>query len=316
MLINEIDIDTIMLSLAGSHLYGTSTPDSDIDIRGVCFSPINNLLGLDGFEQYDFHSETHIKFDGVYVVSGITPKPIDGLSSSDITIYSLQKFAKLCLDANPNIIELLFSMNGHSLLEYSMDWNDILRNKKLFLSQRSRHTFSGYAFSQLNRIKVYTKWRDDPPQKPDGREHGLTQTDEGGYLWTNSNLKNAYDNKLKEFQHYTEWLTNRNPKRRELEEKYGYDTKHASHLVRLILEGIELLTTGEIKLPLKDEYLKVIMDVRNGLWEYDKLIKESERGFEWLKNAHSSLPNKPDRKKVNELIINMELKRIGDNLCL
>lgn len=298
MIINGTDIDLIFLSLAGSHLYGTNTPDSDIDLRGVCFSPIENLLGLEGFEQYDFHTNTKI-----YLWKQLPP-----LESDDITIYSLQKFAKLCADGNPNIVELLFSKD--STYYASHTWNQISAMTDLFLSQKVRHTFSGYAFSQLSRIKTYTKWKEKAPEKPNPDDYGITQNDKGGYDWTSSILKNTYDNRLKEFQNYTEWLTNRNPYRRRLEEEFGYDTKHASHLVRLILEGVELLSTGKIILPLKDETRRIILDVKEGKWEYDKLIQESEKGFDWLKNMPSSLSMKPDRKAINELVIRMELDRI------
>lgn len=312
MNINGIDIDIISLSLAGSHLYGTNTPSSDVDIRGVCFSPIEKLLGLDGFEQYDFKTETSIEaFAQIETNDFGSMRTI--YVSDDVTIYSLQKFAKLCLDSNPNIVELLFTRVKKSLLDYDTPWLDIIKNRKYFLSQKARHTFSGYAFSQLKRIKTYTKWMEKAPEKPDPTEFGITQTDEGGYLWTNSNLKNQYDNRLKEFQNYSEWITNRNPKRKELEERYGYDTKHGSHLARLILEGMELLETGKITLPLKDEIRKVVCDIRDGKWEYGRLLEESEKGFNFLKNVYSDLPNKPDRNKVNKLIISMELERMNQN---
>ena len=40
------------------------------------------------------------------------------------------------------------------------------------------------------------------------------------------------------------------PKRPELIERYGYDTKDASHALRQALQGIELATTGTIQLPM------------------------------------------------------------------
>ena len=37
--------NTIHQVVAGSHLYGTARPDSDIDVRGVCLAPTETLLG-------------------------------------------------------------------------------------------------------------------------------------------------------------------------------------------------------------------------------------------------------------------------------
>lgn len=44
--------NTIHRIVAGSHLYGTARPDSDIDIRGVCLAPVETLIGLSQFKQY------------------------------------------------------------------------------------------------------------------------------------------------------------------------------------------------------------------------------------------------------------------------
>jgi len=41
----------MFLVYGGSHAYGTSTPTSDIDIRGCAFNRKQELLGLSSFEQ-------------------------------------------------------------------------------------------------------------------------------------------------------------------------------------------------------------------------------------------------------------------------
>jgi len=41
----------IFLTLGGSHAYGTNIEGSDIDIRGVCHSRPQDLVGLSRFEQ-------------------------------------------------------------------------------------------------------------------------------------------------------------------------------------------------------------------------------------------------------------------------
>lgn len=52
--------------------------------------------------------------------------------------------------------------------------------------------------------------------------------------------------------------------RQELEEAYGYDTKYAMHMLRLGFQGIELLETGRITLPMRDAYREWLMAVRRG----------------------------------------------------
>jgi len=72
----------IFLTFGGSYAYGTSTPASDVDIRGCAFNSKTDLLGLSSFEQ---------------VIEPVT----------DTTIYSFNKLISLFLNANPNSIEML-----------------------------------------------------------------------------------------------------------------------------------------------------------------------------------------------------------------
>ncbi|WP_319456897.1 MULTISPECIES: DNA polymerase beta superfamily protein [unclassified Mycobacterium] len=52
--------------------------------------------------------------------------------------------------------------------------------------------------------------------------------------------------------------------RPELVEKYGYDSKFAYHALRLGLQGIELMTTGEINLPMLEPHRQYLLRVRRG----------------------------------------------------
>lgn len=50
---------TILLALAGSHLYGLATPGSDVDLRGVCVAPKSYYLGRSQrFERHVFEGKT------------------------------------------------------------------------------------------------------------------------------------------------------------------------------------------------------------------------------------------------------------------
>lgn len=86
--------------------------------------------------------------------------------------------------------------------------------------------------------------------------------------------------------------------RPELTAKHGYDTKYAGHVVRLALQGIELMNTGKLVLPIRDPARSLIMRVRTGettLNEALDLIAEAEDD---LKAAivGSTLPEQPDRE--------------------
>jgi hypothetical protein len=115
-----------------------------------------------------------------------------------------------------------------------------------------------------------------------------------------------YAGAKREWDQYQNWKKTRNPARSALEEKYGYDTKHAYHLVRLIRMCREILTTGivQVKRPDREELLAI----RNGLWTYDQLIEFAEReeqGLNALYNSSTILPKTADKEKLDQLCIKL-----------
>ncbi len=52
--------------------------------------------------------------------------------------------------------------------------------------------------------------------------------------------------------------------RPELVEKYGYDTKYAMHMLRLGYQGVELLETGRLSLPMREPERSWLRGVRTG----------------------------------------------------
>jgi len=204
--------------IVGSRLYGTNTENSDTDFRGVCKTPLEAVLDLfQGFEQKD-----------------------GGFEEKDRTIYDLGKFMRLCADANPNIIEMLFIPSSHILMS-TPAWDRLIENKGLFLSKKAKYTFSGYAISQLNDIKNHRQWFINPPkEKPTRKMFGLTDSPKvsGENIQAVANIKFEYlradvaDELRRELEYreekrkwdnYVSWRDNRNPERRRLEELYGYD---------------------------------------------------------------------------------------------
>ena len=71
-------------------------------------------------------------------------------NSIDITLYEIRKFVKLAVGMNPNIAELLFVQSRHLLFD-SKEFQEILKIKKHFISERLTQTFLGYARSQFKK---------------------------------------------------------------------------------------------------------------------------------------------------------------------
>lgn len=145
---------TILYVLHGSRAYGTDRPDSDYDYKGVAVSP---RVYRDGYLQ---------RFEQQLI------------KEPDATIFDIRKFFKLAADCNPNIIEVLWSA-PESIIHCTPAGALLLDHKEDFLSRKAVYTFSGYAMSQLKRIRSHKKWLLDPPtHQPARAEFGLAPNPE------------------------------------------------------------------------------------------------------------------------------------------
>lgn len=378
---------TILLSLAGSRSYGTEHPLSDTDYKGIMVIPKSYYTSpFKSFEQTSWKSEE--KSGRVSEIDGVVEADEEG------TIFDLRKFLRLASSCNPNVVEVLFTDDKH-LVAVTEEGRILREHGNLFLSQLALQTFTGYAMSQLKRIRGHKKFLDDPPKEtPTRKKFGLPEEKiirpdqiaaarayienhtkeivpwiaerdkqhegafwEGMYkimalllqeldiefdietsewkhlrehaydhvaqsLGFDANFikylkqEKAYSQKRLHYKQYRAWQKNRNPARAELESKYGYDCKHASHLVRLLRCGEEVLTKGTLTVFRPDrEELKLI---RNGGWEYDDLVSWSEEQVEKLydlvREGKAVVPVEPDFEKIEELSVRlheMAWKRVG-----
>lgn len=97
----------------------------------------------------------------------------------------------------------------------------------------------------------------------------------------------------------------RNVTRPELVERYGYDTKYAAHVVRLGLQGTELLSTGRLSLPMRDEDRALCVSIRQGgysLAAVSEQIIKAERALDEA-NATSQLRERPDTHLVERWML-------------
>lgn len=92
--------------------------------------------------------------------------------------------------------------------------------------------------------------------------------------------------------------------RPELVAAYGYDTKFAHHMLRLGIQGIELLKTGTLTLPMAADDIRLLREVRNGertLLEVLEIASVHELLLVDLETK-SGLPEHPDEQKLNALL--------------
>ncbi|MDB9303138.1 nucleotidyltransferase domain-containing protein [Nodularia spumigena] len=145
----EVEKRTILIGLSGSHGYGLNRPESDFDFRGVFIAPKRYYLGFDHIEQKDTGWDE----------PGIFPF-ID--NNEDTVIYELKKIIQLLAGANPNILELLWLQNYPVLTSVGQQ---LIKHKRIFLTKKVKHTYSGYAFAQIKKMETHRKWLLNPPQK-------------------------------------------------------------------------------------------------------------------------------------------------------
>jgi uncharacterized protein len=165
----QVKDSTIFECLAGSHAYGTNTPESDVDIRGVCVlrDPSYYIgMGINRFEQKDKWEDC-----------------------GDKVIYDLRKALSLMADCNPNMLDLAFCDERHHLF-VADSWRKILEKRDCFLSKRVRYSYGGYAYSQIQRIRGHRSYLLKPLQnKPERVKFGLperklvSKEQAGAYQW-------------------------------------------------------------------------------------------------------------------------------------
>jgi predicted nucleotidyltransferase len=336
--------------LAGSHSYGTASAHSDIDKRGICIAPPEVTLSrFKNMEQYED-------------------------PTCDRVIYEIGKFFDLAAQCNPNIIELLYTP-PENILMCAPEFHLVRQHGHLFLSRKAKHTFSGYAMSQLKRIEGHHKWIMNPqPEAPPllasyctymSKEGAVTRGVDSGpvsgadiiralskglflvrtfgrttyrvfanrsgnfapgffnpdetdlsyidveeeRLWKHSiEFRGILMVNFDEFRHartdwkdYWTWKRNRNEARAKLEAQFGFDTKHAMHLVRLMRMAKEILTEGKVIVRRPDA--EDLLRIRNGEFDYDWLMKwAADTDAELTAMYESSpLPHGADQEGIDRL---------------
>lgn len=324
MNISYVISHTIFETIVGSQAYGLSTPESDVDKAGVMIPGKEFFLGLNRFDQFQ------------------------GFLGEDHVVYDIRKALRLMGDCNPNMLDLLF-VPDRCIKIMTPYWEKIREHRDLFVSLKCKFTFSGYAISQLERIKTHRKFILNPalrmPLRADfglpedtifptaqlkslvctvlgdffmeeSKEDFLNELDGiyGDYImplfykfvredrrkvaidWLQISLKSQvstlravgpkylkdeyiemaekelqFYNAQNEWDRYQQWQKTRNKKRADLEAKYGFDCKHAMHLIRLIRMCKEILETGHVNVDRSNIDAEELLSIKNGAWKYEKI---------------------------------------------
>lgn len=302
----------MLLGLSGSYGYGTNREGSDVDFRGVTLNLPSDLIGLTSFEQFEDRT-------------------------TDTVIYGFNKFVSLLVNCNPNIIELLGLDDDQYYIRSELG-QTLLDNRHLFLSKRAAASFGHFADAQLRRLQNAIA-RDSLPQSEreqhilrsvrsalrDFNERQREEERNNTRLYVDAAVTEGLDTEifldadLKHYplRRYTDMMNTLNSVVRDYD-KVGKrnhkkdDThlnKHAMHLIRLFMMGIDILQDEVIRTHRPKEDLTLLMSIRNGDYMeegrmsdgfFDMLADYEER-FEQAERA-STLQDSPDMDRIEELV--------------
>jgi len=296
----------------GSHLYGTDTPESDKDYKGV-FMPARDDILL-----------------------GRIPKSINEStkkSSSwekntkddiDTERFSLHYFIQLAIEGQTVALDMLHAPD-EMMLESSDTWRWIVANRSKFYTKNLR-SFIGYARrqaakygirgSRLNAAREFISFlrgldeygilKDSWDKIPIGEhinsrpldDHGIRQIQVCGKLFQETTRVGYIIPIMEKF------ADNYGERAQKAANNEGIDWKAVSHAVRAALQVRELLTDNTITFPLKDADL--VRAIKQGKMDYtteaapllENLMGEVEKLAE-----KSTLPEKADRKFWENFII-------------
>ena len=122
----------ICIAITGSKAYGIAQPDSDTDVMGIFLPPERFLLGVDHVEQI------------------LLDKKELGVEGA---MFSFSKWYNLMLQQNPNVLELLWHEQNNYVFCDEDYWPILLAERGNFLSKKLKHSYGGYAYAQMQRLK-------------------------------------------------------------------------------------------------------------------------------------------------------------------
>lgn len=310
-----------MIALVGSKSHGTWMPKTDpesiddIDLMGVFIGPTEAYFGFGRQETIE--------------------RKFGEFGAYDCVSYEMRHFFSLLLKANPNVLGMLWMPEKHIL--YKTETADWMRaNRGMFATKAAYHSFIGYANGQLHRMTHFDgparqkmmeieleltrrhiplNWTPEELAERHPENHALSGTLKGGeeeaarpyFRLTGKALLTTYRELCNK---YTSGYMGQ--KRRELVEKHGYDTKNATHLIRLLRMGAEFLREGELHVDRTGRDAEELKSIKRGEWTLGRVKDLAEELFADAKRAleESTLPERPNRDDVEMLLTALIAKKV------
>lgn len=322
------DIRQLVRVLHGSHLYGTNTTSSDMDIKGVHIPSARAIIMQRAENVIDRRDKIS---DTIKNQAGDT----------DEQSYSVQKFLGMIAAGDTNAAEILFAPSD-AILSYDPLWEEVQAAGRAALNRQCKG-FVGYCRRQAAKYgikgsRMAAVKRLMEIMEPALLKHGTTaklavisselekfaQDEEhadwvdiphpgGATCWhieccdrkmpTTSTIKEAAAVYAKVWENY-------GARARAAMTNEGIDWKAVSHAVRVARQAIELLQTGHITFPRPDA--AELLDIKLGRRDYSEISQLLEKLVEQVERESfiSALPEKSDHKKIDETVMRLYLSQI------
>lgn len=310
---------TMLLTIGGSLAYGTdintTEHQSDLDLRGVWMHSKEEILSM-----------------------SCQNKPIVIADEMrDIAVYPLKQMIDLLSDCNPNVVEILGTLDEHII--YCNAAGQLLRdNLDLFLTQKAYYTFGGMARNNLRLMKnILTKHQISTKDKAQftvdslatvlnnalghynslhkqtlniGINQEITSESYLDYIELNGKLEGLAWNDFKslfgELNNVIRGYDKQSLNKRNAKKDEVHMHKHIMHTIRVLKMGCEILR-GEGLQVYRHKDRAFLLDIRKGVYSTDELLEMTDQLEAELTDAktHTSLPVEVDKKKVRELTIEL-----------
>lgn len=312
----------MFLTLGGSHAYGTNVEGSDIDIRGVALNSRSDILGMTSFEQViDNKTDTTVyafrKFVGL--IMACNPNTIEMLGGRPESYVMLTKAGQLLLDNKKLFLSkrAVNSFGGYAnaqlrRLQMGCSKREVgAEQKALYSLESCRHAMRSLEEKHgmpRNFVELSVATDQMECEEPvvlirpgsgwsEFAKSGAPLNGVRAYLGELASIIKSYDS-----------FGRRNQRAREKSDKQL--NKHAMHLVRLYLMAFDILEKGEIN-TFREKDREFLLEIRNGKYmledgtfapEFFEMVDFFDQRLK-RDAAETALPDKPDYKHIEELVM-------------
>jgi len=282
----------------GSHLYGTNTENSDLDIKGVFVPSLEDVILKRDIESVSYSTNNQSKNSKFDV---------------DIQLYSVYKLVNDLVKGDINSIDLLFAYtNTNCTLFVDDNWlqicvpalksllnGQLLGLKSYILKQARTYGIKGSRLFELRKLRDwlinkhgtvkdilyninFSEYQFVKPWVEDDSHIGIVIMDK------KFPFHRSIDFLIERINHMIDSYGKRTKK---VMENGGIDYKALSHAYRAVVQMGCLLENGEITFPLTGKSLEIIMNIKLGKYTLEKCLLLIEQKLDEIEETQNAIFN-------------------------